>query len=159
AGGAFGLALAWAGVRLILAMSGDTIPRSAEIGLDSGVLMFTGGVAVVTGILFGLAPAWQASRPDVHDTLKDTARGTTGGRARLRQGLVIAEVALTLVMLVGAGLLLRSFHRLQQVNPGFSHERVLSFRLDLPEKKYGKEESQINFYRNLLERLRALDRK
>src|SRR5256884_577373 len=155
-GGAFGLLLASGGVRLILALSRDAIPRAAEVGLDAGVLAFTAGIAVLTGILFGLAPAWQGSRADLQDTLKDTTRGTTGGRARLRQGLVVAEVALTLVMLTGAGLLLRSFHRLQQVNPGFSHERVLSFRLDLPEKKYGKEESQINFYRNLLDRLRAL---
>ena len=155
-GGAFGLLLAWGGVRLILAMSGDAIPRAAEVGLDSVVLAFTAGVALLTGILFGLAPAWQASRPELHDTLKDTARGTTGGRARLRQGLVVAEVALTLVMLAGAGLLLRSFHRLQHVNPGFSHERVLSFRLDLPEKKYETEDSQIGFYQSLIERLRVL---
>src|SRR5439155_2051618 len=140
----------WGGVRLLLAMSGDAIPRAAEVGLDYEVLAFTAGVAVLTGILFGLAPAWQASRPELQDTLKDTARGTTGGRARLRQALVVAEVALTLVMLVGAGLLLRSFYRLQKVNPGYSHERVLSFRLDLPEKKYETEESQIGFYRALL---------
>src|SRR2546430_2747803 len=155
-GGALGLLLAYGGVRLILALSRDAIPRAAEVGLDAGVLAFTAGIAVLTGILFGLAPAWQGSRADLQDTLKDTTRGATGGRARLRQGLVVAEVALTLVMLTGAGLLLRSFHRLQQVNAGFSSERVLSFRLDLPEKKYGKEESQINFYRNLLDRLRAL---
>src|SRR5437773_4161945 len=156
AGGALGLLLAYGGVRLILALSSNSIPRAGEIGLDAGVLAFTAVLSVLTGILFGLAPAWQASRPDVHETLKETTRGVTGGRARLRQSLVISEVALTLVMLVGAGLLLRSFHRLQQVNPGFSPERVLSFRLDLPERKYAKEEQQISFYRNLLERLRAL---
>jgi len=155
-GGALGLLLAWGGVRLILALGRNAIPRSSEIGLDTGVLLFTVVVAVLTGILFGLAPAWQSSRPDVQGTLKDTARSTTGGRARLRQGLVVAEVALTLVLLVGAGLLLRSFHRLQQVNPGFSHERVLSFRLDLPERKYETPEQQILFFQGLLERLRAL---
>jgi len=155
-GGAFGLLLASGGVRLILALSRDAIPRAAEVGLDAGVLAFTAGIAVLTGILFGLAPAWQGSRADLQDTLKDTTRGTTGGRARLRQGLVVAEVALTLVMLTGAGLLLRSFHRLQQVNAGFSSERVLSFRLDLPEKKYGKEELQVGFYQRLVEGLRAL---
>src|SRR5947207_2019714 len=155
-GGAFGLLLASGGVRLILALSRDAIPRAAEVGLDAGVLAFTAGIAVLTGILFGLAPAWQGSRADLQDTLKDTTRGATGGRARLRQGLVVAEVALTLVMLTGAGLLLRSFHRLQQVNAGFSSERVLSFRLDLPEKKYGKEELQVGFYQRLVEGLRAL---
>jgi putative ABC transport system permease protein len=155
-GGALGLLLAWGGVRLILATSRDAIPRAAEIGLDGGVLAFTAVVAVLTGLLFGLAPAWQAGRHDLHDTLKDTARGTTGGRARLRQSLVVAEVALTLVMLVGAGLLLRSFHRLQHVNAGFSTERVFSFRLDLPERKYEKEESPIQFYQQLTENLRGL---
>ena len=115
---------------LILALSPNSIPRAGEIGLDAGVLAFTGVLSVLTGVLFGLAPAWQASRPDVHEKLKETTRGVTGGRARLRQVLVISEVALTLVMLVGAGLLLRSFHHLQLVNAGFSPERVLSFRLD-----------------------------
>src|SRR5881409_580683 len=120
AGGILGLLLAYGGVRLILAHSPNSIPRAGEIGLDAGVLAFTAMLSVLTGVLFGLAPAWQASRPDVQETLKKTSRGVTGGRARLRQALVINEVALTLVMLVGAGLLLRSFHRLQQVNAGFS---------------------------------------
>jgi putative ABC transport system permease protein len=155
-GGALGLLLAYGGVSLIRALSLDGIPRSDGIGLDAGVLAFTAIVAVVTGILFGLAPAWQASRPDVQETLKESTRGVTGGRARLRQSLVVTEVALTLVMLVGAGLLLRSFHRLQQVNAGFSHERVLSFRLDLPDRKYPKPEQQVAFYQQLLDGLRAL---
>src|SRR5437899_11389685 len=155
-GGTLGLLLAYGGVRLILALSSNSIPRAGEIGLDAGVLAFTAVLSVLTGVLFGLAPAWQASRPDVHETLKETTRGVTGGRARLRQVLVISEVALTLVMLVGAGLLLRSFHRSQQVNAGFSSERVLSFRLDLPEGKYAKEEQQISFYQQLLDQLRAL---
>jgi putative ABC transport system permease protein len=88
--------------------------------------------------------------------LKDTARSVTSGQARLRQILVVAEVALTLVLLVGAGLLLRSFYRLQQVNPGFRHERVLSFLIDLPQRKYATEEQQTAFYRNLREKLRGL---
>jgi putative ABC transport system permease protein len=155
-GGTLGLLLAYGGVRLILALGSNSIPRAGEIGLDAGVLAFTAVLSGLTGVLFGLAPAWQASRPDVHETLKETTRGVTGGRARLRQSLVISEVALTLVMLVGAGLLFRSFHRLQQVNAGFSTERVLSFRLDLPERKYAKEEQQIEFYRQLLDQLRAL---
>jgi putative ABC transport system permease protein len=155
-GGALGLALAWVGMRLILALGGDAIPRAHEVSLDTGVLAFTAGVAILTGILFGLAPALQASRPELNDTLKDASRGIAGGRARLRHGLVVAEVALTLVMLAGTGLLLRSFHRLQQVHAGYSHERVLSFRIDLPEKKYEADEAPIQFYRTLLEQLRAL---
>jgi putative ABC transport system permease protein len=156
AGGALGLLLAQWAVPLILAFSGDAIPRAAEIGLDARVLAFTALVAMLTGVLFGLAPAWQASRPDVQSVLKETVRSTTGGRAALRQGLVVAEVALTLLLLVAAGLLLRSFHRLQKVNAGFEHEHALSFRLDLPERKYATGEQQVAFYQSLLEKLRGL---
>jgi len=156
AGGALGLLLARWGVPLILAAGGDAIPRAAEVRLDTGVLAFTAAVAALTGILFGLAPAWQASRVDMQGALKDTARSTTGRHAALRQGLVVVEVALTLVLLVGAGLLLRSFHRLQQVDAGFTPERVLSFRLDLPQRKYATEEQQTAFYQSLREKLRAL---
>jgi putative ABC transport system permease protein len=120
------------------------------------VLGFNVGLVVLTGILFGLAPAWQASRPDVQGMLKDTARSVTSGQATLRQILVVAEVALTLVLLVGAGLLLRSFYRLQQVNPGFKYERVLSFLIDLPQRKYATEQQQTAFYKNLSEKLRGL---
>ncbi|HKF54988.1 MAG TPA: ABC transporter permease [Blastocatellia bacterium] len=151
---AFGLARL--GVPLILAISRDAIPRAAEIHLDLKVLAFTVAVALLTAVLFGLAPAWQASRPDVQSVLKETSRGATGRRAALRHALVVAEISLTLVLLVGAGLLLRSFYRLQQVNSGFSHERVLSFWLDLPRRKYEKEEQQAAFFQNVNERLRAL---
>jgi putative ABC transport system permease protein len=155
-GGALGLLLANWGLRLLLAVSGNSIPRASEINLSLGVLTFTAALCVVTGILFGLAPAWQASRPDVQDALKETARGTTGGRARLRHALVVSEVALTLILLVGAGLMLRSFHRVQTLDPGFSHERVLSFRLDLSRTKYPTNEQQTAFFQQLAERLRAL---
>ncbi len=155
-GGTLGFLLARWGVPLILAIGGDSIPRAAEIGLDRGVLAFTAVVAVLTGVLFGLAPAWQASCADVQVVLKDAARSVTGARGWLRQALVVSEVALTLLLLVGAGLLLRSFYRLQQVNAGFTHERVLSFRLDLPTRKYATGEQQIAFYQGLREKLRAL---
>jgi putative ABC transport system permease protein len=155
-GGALGLLLGNWGLHLLLAVSGDSLPRATEINLSVGVLAFTAALCVVTGILFGLAPAWQASRPDVQDALKETARGSTGGKSRLRQALVVSEVALTLMLLVGAGLMLRSLHRLQNVHPGFSHERVLSFRLDLPRTKYPTNEQQTAFFQQLTERLRAL---
>jgi putative ABC transport system permease protein len=155
-GAATGLLFAKGGLRVVAALAGENMPRAAEIGLDPRVLLFSGLVAVFTGILFGLAPAWHASRVDLQGTLKESGRGATSSRTRLRQGLVIAEVALTFVLLVGAGLLLLSFHRLLKVNPGFVVDRVLTFRLNPPEEKYQTSEQQILFYQALLEKLRAL---
>jgi putative ABC transport system permease protein len=135
-GGALGLALASWGLAFILAISRDVLPRAEEIRLDTSVLTFTALLCLLTGILFGLAPAWQASRPMVQQILKETARGVTPGQMRVRHALVVGEVALTLLLLIGAGLLLRTFHRLQSVDPGFNPERVLSFRLNLPRQKW-----------------------
>ncbi|MCW5558336.1 MAG: ABC transporter permease, partial [Verrucomicrobiae bacterium] len=100
--------------------------------------------------------AWQAAHISLQETLKDTARGATGGRGRLRQALVVAEVAVTLVLLIGAGLLLRSFHRLQTLDPGFHADRVLTFQVSLPPRKYEGADRILSFYQTLLERLRAL---
>ncbi len=154
-GGTIGLALARWGVDLILYISPDAIPRSREIGLDWKVLAFTIGISFVTGILFGLIPAIQAGEVDVHETLKESGRGTTG-RQWLRSSLVVVEVATTLVLLIGAGLMIRSFYLLQKVNPGFSHEHLTSFSVSLPQKKYATEETQGAFYNRLLENIRAL---
>ena len=154
-GGAIGLFLAYWGVQLILYMSPTAIPRSREIGLDWLVLIFTIGVSFVTGILFGLIPAIQAGEVDVNETLKETGRSTTG-RSWLRSALVVGEVATTLVVLIFAGLMIRSFYKLQQVNPGFSHDRLTSFSVSLPEKKYPNEEARGSFYTRLLENIRAL---
>jgi putative ABC transport system permease protein len=155
-GGGLGLLLAEWGVKLILAFSANSLPRASEIALDTRVLVFTVAVSVLTGLVFGLAPALQASRADVHESLKETARSATGGRHRLREVLIITEVALTLVLLIGAGLLIRSFYRLQQVNPGFVDENVLSFRVSLPVQKYAHENQWLNFYQQVIEKLRAL---
>ena len=154
-GGAIGLFLAYWGVQLILYMSPNAIPRSREIGLDWIVLLFTLGVSFVTGILFGLIPAIQAGEVDVHETLKETGRGASG-RNWLRSSLVVAEVATTLVVLIFAGLMIRSFYKLQQVNPGFSHDRLTSFSMSLPQKKYATEEVRASFYNRLLENIRTL---
>jgi putative ABC transport system permease protein len=154
-GGGIGLILARWGIDLILYVSPNAIPRSHEIGLDWTVLAFTIGVSFLTGILFGLIPAIQAGEVDVHETLKETGRGTSG-RQWLRSSLVVVEVATTLVLLIGAGLLIRSFYLLQKVNPGFSHEHLTSFSISLPEKKYATEEAQAGFYNSLLENIRAL---
>jgi putative ABC transport system permease protein len=155
-GATAGLLLAQWGLGLILAIGRDSIPRADEVGLDARVLLFCAAVAVLTCILFGLAPALQASLANAQGALKDAARGITAGRARLRQALTVAEVALTLVLLIGAGLLLRSFYLLKQVNPGYSYERVLSFRTSLPEQKYPAAADHVRFYDDLLERVRAL---
>jgi putative ABC transport system permease protein len=153
-GGVLGLVLGRWGIKLILYISPDAIPRAREIGLDWKVLGFTIGISFITGILFGLVPALQAGEVDVHETLKDTGRGVSG-RQWLRSSLVVVEVATTLILLIGAGLMIRSFYLLQKVNPGFSYEHLTSFSISLPQKKYEAEETKINFYRNLLESLRA----
>jgi putative ABC transport system permease protein len=154
-GGTLGLLFARWGIELILYISPDAIPRAREIGLDWKVLAFTVGVSFVTGLLFGLIPALQAGVVDVHETLKETGRGTTG-RHWLRSSLVVVEVATTLVLLIGAGLMIRSFYRLQKVNPGFSYEHLTSFSVSLPQKKYQTEAQRGDFYRRLLENLRGL---
>jgi len=154
-GGGIGLVLARWVVDLILYVSPDAIPRSREIGLDWTVLAFTIGVSFLTGILFGLIPAIQAGEVDVHETLKETGRGSSG-RHWLRSSLVVVEVATTLVLLIGAGLMIRSFYLLQKVNPGFSDEHLTSFSVSLPQKKYATEEQQAAFYNRLLENIRAL---
>ncbi len=154
-GGGIGLALARWGIDLILYVSPNAIPRSREIGLDWTVVVFTVGVSVLTGILFGLLPALQAGEVDVHETLKESGRGTSG-RQWLRSALVVVEVGTTLVLLIAAGLMIRSFYLLQKVNPGFSHEHLTSFSVSLPNKKYANEEQRGSFYNRLLENIRSL---
>jgi putative ABC transport system permease protein len=158
AGGGLGLLLALWGTSLLFAVSPTTIPRSAEIGIDISVLLFTLAVSVLTGLLFGLAPALQTTKLDLNETLKEGARGTSGGlhRNRVRSALVMAEVALSLVLLVGAGLLIKSFIRLQQAGLGFNPENLLTMRVSLPPAKYTDEQKQAAFFRETLEQLRAL---
>jgi putative ABC transport system permease protein len=154
-GGGVGLSLAPWGVKLILYISPDAIPRAQEIGVDVRVLAFTIAVSVLTGVIFGLVPAWQSGKVDVHETLKEAGRGNTGSRQWLRGGLVVTEIASALFLLVCAGLLIRSFYRLQQVNPGFSYDRLLSFTITLPQRKYNTQQ-QSDFYQQLIEKTRAL---
>jgi len=154
-GGTLGMLVARWGIALILYISPDSIPRAKEIALDWRVLLFTIGISFGTGILFGLVPALQAGVVDVHETLKETGRGTSG-KHWLRSSLVVVEVATTLVLLVGAGLMIRSFYRLQKVNPGFSYNQLTSFTVSLPEKKYKSPEQLDQFYGRLLQNLRAM---
>ena len=154
-GGGLGLALARWGVDLILYISPNAIPRSGEIGLDWRVVGFTIGVSFLTGLVFGLLPAIQAGDVDVHETLKESGRGTST-RQWLRSFLVVGEVATTLVLLIAAGLLIRSFYLLQKVDPGFSHEHLTTFSISLPQKKYATQEVRAAFFDRLLENIRAL---
>ena len=155
-GGIAGIVIAKWGVDLLLKLFPDSLPRSTEISLDVRVLIFTLVVSVFTGLIFGLAPALQGSHNDLHDALKESERGSTGGRHWLRKGLIVIEVALTLILLVGAGLLIRSFYRLLQVDPGFTYERVLSFNVSLPERGYDTLDRRKAFYQDLGNRLRSL---
>ena len=156
-GGGLGLLLAAWGSEAIRAAGADQIPRADQIAVDGFVLGFTLLLSVVTGVIFGLAPALQASRADLNITLKEGGRsGSAPGRHRLRSGLVMVEVALSLVLLVGAGLLIKSFWRLVNVDPGFDTQRLLSVELSLTSERYAEELPRSIFYQQLLERLSTL---
>jgi predicted permease len=138
-------------------MSAGDVPRAAEITVDAGVLLFTLALSLLTGLVFGLLPALQASRSDLQGTLKEGGRGQAGaGGGRLRSVLVVAEVAVAVVLLVGSGLLLRGLSRLVDVDPGFDPRGALTAQLDLPESKYPQDADQARFYRRLFDRLAAL---
>src|ERR1041385_5960268 len=146
-GGGAGLLLAWGAVRGLVASNPVNLPRMDAVGIDGRVLAFTAGVTVLLGFLFGLAPAVQAARPALTGMLKDGLRASH--RGGLRSMLVVAEVALALVLLIGAGLMLKSFRRWIAVDPGFRAERVLTFGVSLPNATYGKPEQQIAFFDQL----------
>jgi len=159
AGGALGLFLARFGVDAILAFLADELPRSAEVGLDSAVLLFTFGVALATGVLAGIVPAWRLTRGDVASSLKQgSERGAGEGDPGVatRNLLVVSEVALSLVLLIGAGLMIRSLWLLQRVDPGFDSRDVVTLHVDLPKSKYSEPDRQRAFLAQLLERVRAL---
>jgi putative ABC transport system permease protein len=156
-GGGFGLLLAAWGSEAIRVLGADQIPRADQVNVDGLALGFTLLLAILTGAIFGLAPAWQASRVDLNQTLKEGGRsGSAAGHHRLRSALVIAEVALSLVLLVGAGLLIKSFWRLLNVDPGFNPKNLLSVELSLTSERYADESQRAAFYQQLLERLSTL---
>src|SRR5262249_37968991 len=157
AGGALGLLLAVWGVKALKLINHETIQRLEEVSLDWRVLGFTLGVSCLTGALFGLAPALQVSKPDLQHTLKEGGRGFVGARGhRLRGLLVITEVALSLALLVGAGLLIRSFIQLQNVDVGFNPERLLTLRVEMSENKAQDLTRISNFYQQVIDRAQAL---
>jgi putative ABC transport system permease protein len=157
-GGALGLLVAWWGVHFLLAASPLNIPGLKDAGLDTNVLVFTAVVSVLTGVIFGLAPALQASRADLQDALKEGGRNAGGGavRNRVRAVLVVVEVALSLVLLVGAGLLGKSFLLLSEVRPGFEPEHVLSTSLSLAKAKYPQPEQQQAGFAEIVRRAAAI---
>ncbi len=157
-GGIGGLIVASAGLQALIAATSASFSRTRDITMDWRVLAFTFAISLATGLLFGLAPAWHAAHVVPHDSLKEGGRGNTAGSAsqRLRRVLIVSEIALSLVLLAGAGLLIKSFLKLQQVDPGFRPENVLTMRISLPQQRYSSPELMRNFYRDVLSRVRRL---
>ncbi|HEY4563631.1 MAG TPA: ABC transporter permease [Thermoanaerobaculia bacterium] len=157
-GGALGLLLGWVGVKAIVAANLESIPRVDEIGLDGQSLLFTLGVSLLAGFLFGLAPALHSRAGAFFAVLKEGGQRTTAGSGRqwLRRGLVVAEVAFAAMLVIGGGLLIRSFWLLQKIDPGFDPKGVLSLEVSLPRATYGKPEQVLSFYQRLLDRLSHL---
>jgi predicted permease len=156
-GGVCGLVLAMWGVDVLLRLSPPDLPRVEEVGINGWVLLFTLSLTALTGILFGLAPALQSSKTDLTNSLKDGSHSVAGGAShRLRNAVVVGEIALSLVLLIGAGLVMRSFWRLMKVDPGFDPHRILAMSLSLPGAKYPDGHTTENFYRQLLEKVQTL---
>ena len=156
-GGTIGLLLAILGTKLLIVSAPQNIPRLDAIRVDGTVLAFTLAVTAITGALFGLVPARQMLNPDISSTLRENGRGAQrGAKHRARRMLVVAEVALSVMLLAGAGLLIRSFTRLMNVDPGFRTEHLMSFALALPEAKYEKPTSQGAMIEAVMERIRSI---
>ncbi|HEV2669303.1 MAG TPA: ABC transporter permease, partial [Blastocatellia bacterium] len=156
--GVAGLLLAFYSIPLLLALSPASLPRTAEVGVDFRVLGFTLALSLLAGVIFGLAPAWQATRVSLNEELKENGRSSADGarQSRARGLLVITEIALSLVLLIGAGLLVKSFLRLQAVSPGFETENALAVRLSLPKAHYSNRAAVTAFYEKLRPRLESL---
>jgi putative ABC transport system permease protein len=163
-GGALGLVLAYVGLRVILALAPENLARDAivsqdvSIPIDNRVLIFTLVLSVLTGVIFGLLPVFQASNPNLNKALKDSGRSATGSvrSLRTRSILVISEIALALVLLIGAGLMLKSFVHLQAINPGFNSEKLLTAQIALPELKYKEADQRTAFFQRALENIKGL---
>ncbi len=154
-GAAAGLLVAWWGVDLLANLPGTNVPRLEEAHIDGRVLAFTFGLTMLTGLLFGLMPAWRVTRAELIPALQDSSRGSSGMRhRRFRNALVISEVALSVVLLAGTALLLRSYLRIMQVEPGFDPKGVLAANVSLGSALYPTPERRIAFFEQLLERLR-----
>jgi putative ABC transport system permease protein len=157
-GGGIGLMLAVWTTSLVASVGPEVNPMLRDVHVDTRVMLFTFGISILTGILFGLAPALQISKPNLTESLKEGGResGPSGSRNRLRSALVVSEIAMTLVLLVCAGLLMRTVMRLQNVNPGFNANNVLAMNIGLPAIKYPKPADQVSFYKQVTERIATL---
>src|SRR5205085_2722596 len=157
-GGVAGVLLAVWGVDLLKSIGAQTVPRLREVNLDLRVLVATFATSVGTGIVFGLIPGLASAKPELTEALKEGGRSSTQGkrRNRLRSGLVIAEVALALVLLTSAGLLMKSFARLQNVNPGFNPHNSLTLEISLPKLQYPDNSSQTRFFIEAQRRIAAI---
>jgi putative ABC transport system permease protein len=155
-GGVLGLLLALWGTDLLIAAAPEGVPRLSDASIDLRVLGFTLGVAVLTGLVFGLAPALQASKTDLNESLKETERGSTGSRQRLRGALVVSEVALALVLLIGAGLMVKSLWQLQRIDTGFDPNHVLALQLSLKGERAADPQKVQNFLAQVEQRVKAL---
>ena len=158
AGGAAAIVLAFWATSLLVSFKPENLPRVTEIGVDGRVLGFTLGISVLTGLIFGLVPAWTASRSQVGDALKEGGRSSTAGsaRQRLRSAFVVVELAVALVLLVGAGLLVKTFWNLRSVDPGFNPENLVTMRVELPETRYEDVASQTRFRKQVLAGMNSL---
>lgn len=156
--GLLGLLFAYAGIKLLVTLTPPDVPRLHEIGLHIPVFLWTLVISILTGVLFGLAPALQASRPDLNETLKKSAGRNQGGfqRGGLRNLLIVSEVAVALLLSVGAGLVIKSFVRLQQVSPGFEANNLLTMNIALPRKKYSEPQQANAFFDQLAEQIKTL---
>jgi putative ABC transport system permease protein len=157
-GGVLGLGLSWAATRYLATLGNNNLPPGMPITMDARVLLFMVVVSVLTGIVFGIFPALRLSRTNVNQTLRDEGRGSTGGHSRMQMRglLVVGEVALSMMLLIGAGLLVRSFVRLLRVDPGFDPQNVLTMNVSIPTVKYGDAQKQIAFFDDLVRRTSAL---
>ncbi|HZJ46026.1 MAG TPA: ABC transporter permease [Pyrinomonadaceae bacterium] len=157
-GGALAVLLAIWGAKLLVSFKPENLPRLDEIGVDARVLGFTFAVSLITGLLFGLLPAWNASRRSVSEALKEGGRSSTAGgaRQRLRNAFVVVELAVALVLLVGSGLLIKTFWKLRSVEPGFNPEHLITMRVELPETRYKTVEPQTRFRTQVLTGVNSL---
>jgi putative ABC transport system permease protein len=158
AGGILGILMAWASLGPLLKVAAGSVPQGAPIGLDPWVLAFTAGVSLLTGLLFGIVPALRTAKLDLRETLNEGSRGSTAGpgQHRLRGALVAAEIALAMLLLVGSGLLLRSFSRLQEVPPGFQPDHLLVADIPLSQTAYAKPQDRYQFFDRLVDRAKTL---